>query len=107
MRSARHSSSLIAIAFSAAALFLGGCSSASRTDDRLAADRPRPAPAEKYPDFSQPLDSAMPQMTDDEAARQEAQLSALARQRRAGTISAAEYRRRVEELRLLGQQAAQ
>jgi hypothetical protein len=67
----------------------------------------RPAPADKYPDFSQPLDSAMPQMTDEEAARQEAQLSALSRQRQAGTISAAEYRRRVEALRLLGQQAEQ
>ena len=46
----------------------------------------------------------MTQMTDEQAVQQEAQLSALAHQRRTGRISAAEYNRRVDELRLLGQQ---
>lgn len=88
----------------AVAAALGGCSSTGSSSETLAADRVRPASADKYPDFSQPLDSAMAQMTDEEAVRQEAQLSALARQRQAGTISAAEYRRRVEALRVLGRQ---
>ena len=61
-------------------LSVAGCNSTSTSSDALATDRPRPAPAEKYPDFSQPLDSAMAQMTDEDAARQQAQLSALARQ---------------------------
>lgn len=90
-----------------AALLLAGCSSTSASDDVLVADAPRPGPAEKYPDFSRPLESAMPQMTDEQAAQQEAQLGALARQRQAGKISAAEYQRQVQELRLLGQQTAQ
>lgn len=86
-------------------LLAAGCSSTSTSKDVLVTDRPRPAPAEKYPDFSEPLDSAMAQMTDEEAAHQQAQLSALARQRQLGRISDAEYRRRVAELRRLGQQA--
>lgn len=104
MRSAGHRLRLLVLMLPAAVALAGGCSSKSTSSDVSTTDRVRPAPAEKYPDFSQPLDSAMAQMTDEEAARQEAQLSALARQRQAGTISAAEYRRRVEALRLLGQQ---
>ncbi|MCB1444903.1 MAG: hypothetical protein KDJ87_03630 [Rhizobiaceae bacterium] len=77
------------------------------SSDVATTDRVRPAPADEYPDFSRPLESAMPQMSDQEAAQQERQLSALARQRRSGAISEAEYRRRVRELRLLGQQASQ
>jgi len=85
-------------------LLLAGCSSTSSSNDALVSSRPHPAPAEKYPDFSRPLESAMTQMTDEQAAQQEVQLSSLAHQRRTGRISAAEYNRRVEELRLLGQQ---
>ena len=107
MRSARHYSFMSAVALLTSAAMLGSCSSSSTSGEVLATERVRPAPAEKYPDFSQPLDSAMAQMTDEEAARQQAQLSSLAQQRQAGTISAAEYRRRVEALRLLGQQAEQ
>ncbi|MBX9456099.1 MAG: SHOCT domain-containing protein [Rhizobium sp.] len=102
MRSARYRLHIF-VALLAAGLG-GGCSSGS-TRDVSTDDRVRPAPADTYPDFSQPLDSAMSQMTDEDAARQETQLSALAQQRRAGAISPAEYRRRVEELRLLGRQA--
>ena len=98
---------LLAAALPFVAISLAGCSSTTTSNEVLTTERVRPAPADKYPDFSQPLDSAMAQMTDEEAARQEAQLSALARQRQAGNISAAEYRRRVEALRLLGQKAEQ
>jgi hypothetical protein len=104
MPSAGHHLRLFAAVLPLVAALLGGCSSTSTSSEVLTTERVRPAPAEKYPDFSQPLDSAMAQMTDEEAARQETQLSSLARQRQAGTISSAEYRRRVEALRLLGQQ---
>ena len=107
MRSALCRLRLPFVILPVAAALLGGCSSTSTSSEALTPGRVRPASADKYPDFSQPLDSAMAQMTDEEAARQQAQLSALARQRQAGTISAAEYRRRVEALRLLGQQAEQ
>lgn len=103
MRSARLRYRFIA-AVLPLVLVTAGCSS-TRTETEVGADRPRPAPAEKYPDFSAPLDSAMPQMSDDEAARQEKQLSALARERQSGRISESEYRRQVEELRRLGQTA--
>lgn len=104
MRSAHHRLCLVALLLPMAAAVVSGCSSTSASSDLLTTERVRPATADKYPDFSQPLDSAMAQMTDDEAARQEAQLSALARQRQTGKISAAEYQRRVDALRLLGQQ---
>ena len=101
MRSAAyHLCSLSALAL--IALSAAACSSTSASDDALATGRPRPVTADKYPDISQPLDSAMAQMTDEEAERQEKQLSALARQRKLGRISEAEYRRRVAELRQLG-----
>ncbi len=54
-----------------------------------------------YPDFSQPLTAASVQMSDEEAVALQAKLSALASARKAGTISEAEYQRRVEELRKL------
>ena len=103
MRSTRPSRFFAAL-MALAVLGLGACSSTSTTSDVLASDGIRPAKPGAYPDFSQPLDSAMAQMTDQEAADQEVQLSALARQRQAGTISAAEYQRRVEALRVLGRQ---
>jgi hypothetical protein len=107
MPSAGHRLRLLAITLPLVAAVLAGCSSTTESSDLAATQRIRPAPADKYPDFSQPLDSAMTQMSDEEAARQEVQLSALARQRQAASISAAEYRRRVEALRLLGQQTEQ
>jgi hypothetical protein len=107
MPPAGHHLRLLAAALVFVAASLAGCSSTTTSGDVLTTERVRPAPADKYPDFSEPLDSAMAQMTDEEAVRQEAQLSSLARQRQAGTISAAEYRRRVEALRLLGKQAEQ
>jgi hypothetical protein len=100
MPSARTLKNLIALAVFATGL--GACSSASRTETVHPVDH-RPVQSDRYPDFSKPLDSAMPQMTDEDAARMETQLGALARQRRAGTVSEAEYWRRVRELQALGQ----
>lgn len=60
-----------------------------------------------YPDFSRPLTSAMSQMTDEEASRMTAQLSALAARRQSGAISQAEYMRRVRELQALNQDMQQ
>lgn len=80
---------------------LAACSQSTHTDDvLLSGDTPVPKDA-KYPDFSKPLTSAMDQMSDEEAKQQEAQLAALAGRRRAGTISDAEYWRRVNEMRKL------
>lgn len=100
MPSARTLKNLITLAVLSAVMT--ACSSASRTDETLQPVDHRPVQSDRYPDFSKPLDSAMPQMTDEDAARMETQLSALARQRKAGTVSEAEYRRRVEELQALG-----
>lgn len=52
-----------------------------------------------YPTFAEPLTAANTQMSDEDAAALERQLSALAVSRRAGAISEAEYRRRLSELR--------
>jgi hypothetical protein len=82
-------------------LVLSACSQSIDEDKALlAGDEPVPKDT-KYPDFSKPLTSAMDQMSDDEAKAQEAQLAGLASQRRRGTISEAEYRRRVQEMRKL------
>ena len=60
-----------------------------------------------YPGFSQPLTSASLQLTDEEAAAQQAQLTALGAAKRRGTISEAEYKRREAELRRLAAQHGQ
>ncbi len=54
-----------------------------------------------YPGFSKPLTSASLQMTEEEAAAQQKQLSALGAARTRGAISEAEYRRREAALRKL------
>ena len=100
MPSARTLKNLIALAVFPVAL--AACSNSSRTEATLEPVDHRPVQSDKYPDFSKPLDSAMPQMTDADAAQMETQLSALARQRRSGAVSEAEYRRRVAELQALG-----
>ena len=60
-----------------------------------------------YPGFEKPLTSAALQMTDDEALSQEARLSALAKARKSGSISEAEYQRRAKALRDLAAQHGQ
>lgn len=54
-----------------------------------------------YPSFGAPLTAANVQMSDEQAADLQRKLSALGAQRKAGTISEAEYQRRVEEYRKL------
>lgn len=66
----------------------------------LSGDSPVPRDA-KYPDFSKPLTSAMDQMSDEDARKMDMELAGLARQRRSGAISEAEYERRVAEMRKL------
>mgnify|MGYP000615555852 CR=1 FL=1 len=75
-------------------LLLTACSQSTNGDEPVAKDT-------KYPDFSKPLTSAMDQMTDEDAKKQEAQLAALGARRRSGSISEAEYWRRVREMRKL------
>ena len=90
------------LALAATILVLPGCTSPYK-DKRVFADE-IDENRDVYPDFSKPLTSAMPQMSNEEAAKQEAQLSRLAAQRKSGAISEAEYNRRVEELRKLNKQ---
>lgn len=66
------------------------------------ANRPTgPINTGSYPTFSGPLTAANVQMENDDAAKVEARLTALSRQRQAGTVSEAEYQRRLAELRRL------
>lgn len=60
-----------------------------------------------YPTFGKPLTAANVQMSDEEASSIEARVSALGAQRRAGTVSEAEYKRRLEELRTLAKDHGQ
>jgi hypothetical protein len=77
----------------------------STTSDALSLQTPKPAsaaaPSCDYPDFSTPLKSAMAQMSDEEARQMEAELTALGAGRKNGTISEAEYWKRVRELQAL------
>ncbi|MDI7863946.1 hypothetical protein MRS76_18495 [Rhizobiaceae bacterium n13] len=54
-----------------------------------------------YPTFGKPLTAANVQLSDTEASSIEAQVTALGAQKRAGNVSEAEYKRRLEELRKL------
>lgn len=92
-----------AFALSAIMFALPGCTSSSSSKQVFADEANDPNP-DVYPDFSKPLTSAMPQMSDEEAANQQAQLSALAARRKSGAISEAEYNRRVAELRKLNEE---
>jgi hypothetical protein len=92
--------------------FATACSGTRHYDVPPMEGEPASRKEDPYPDFSRPLTSAMPQLSNEESRRMEQQLSALGQQRRNGTISEAEYWRRVRELRALGaatadQQASQ
>jgi hypothetical protein len=84
---------------------LSACSSSRANEDMLARQAQNtddnPTRSDVYPDFSKPLSSAMPQLSDEDAAKQAKQLSYLAARKRSGAISEAEYNKRVEELRAL------
>ena len=54
-----------------------------------------------YPVFSEPLTAANVQMSDEEAAQNQARLTQLGAARRTGAITEAEYLRRVAEMRKL------
>ena len=54
-----------------------------------------------YPSFGAPLTAANVQMSDEQAAELQHQLTALSAKRQSGAISEAEYQRRVAEMRAL------
>jgi len=56
-----------------------------------------------YPDLSKPLTAANTQMSAGDAQKQGDTLAGLAAKRKSGKISEAEYNRRIEEFRKLGQ----
>ena len=63
----------------------------------------RPAPTNVYPVIEGKLPAASTQMTNEEAAAQQASLSALSKQRAGGQISEAEYERRRKALSRLAE----
>lgn len=67
----------------------------------VAATGSGPARTGTYPSFSDPLKAANVQMENDQAKKVESRLSALGAARRAGTVTEAEYQRRLAELRAL------
>jgi hypothetical protein len=110
----------IALIGAAAAMALAGCMRTPEEKAEIAARRAAPtavvmnatkgeAPTEGglshtpdgYPGFGSPLTAANVQMNDEEAAGLQQKLTALSNRRKAGTISEAEYQRRVAEYRKL------
>ena len=110
----------IALIGAAAAMALAGCMQTPEEKAAFAARQAAPTPVvmsatkgeeptesglshykDGYPGFGAPLTAANVQMSDDEAGGVQKQLTALAAQRKAGTISEAEYQRRVAEFRKL------
>ncbi|MBB3964212.1 hypothetical protein [Rhizobium metallidurans] len=110
----------IALIGAAAAMALAGCMRTPEEKAEIAARRAAPtavvmnatkgeAPTESglshyrdgYPGFGAPLTAANVQMNDEEAAGLQQKLTALSNRRKAGTITEAEYQRRVAEYRKL------
>ncbi len=69
--------------------------------DNPEAAQPRPTYPDGYPNFAGSLNAASVQMSNEEAAALQAQLTSLGAARKAGTISEAEYQARLAELRKL------
>ncbi|MBB4574284.1 hypothetical protein [Rhizobium lentis] len=108
-----------ALICAAAAMALAGCNLTAEEKAAAAAKRAAPTavvmPASKgeavegglakspdgYPNFGAPLTAANVQMSDEQAAELQHQLTALAARRNAGTISEAEYQAKVTEMRRL------
>lgn len=85
-----------------AAAFLSGCMG---SDPALnAAPPPGMNNSGTYPQLGAPLKSATTQMSDADAASMGARLQALADAHKKGTISEAEYNRKIAELTKLGQE---
>jgi hypothetical protein len=112
----------IALIGAAAAMALAGCMRTPEEKAAFAARRAAPTavvmgatkggePVEGglshyrdgYPDFGAPLTAANVQMSDEEAADLQHKLTGLSAKRNAGTISEAEYKRRVAEYRKLAE----
>ncbi|WP_111565023.1 hypothetical protein [Rhizobium sp.] len=116
----------IALIGAAAAMALAGCMRTPEEKAEIAARRAAPtavvmnatkgeAPTESglshyrdgYPGFGAPLTAANVQMNDEEASGLQQKLTALSNRRKAGTISEAEYQRRVAEYRKLAEDHGQ
>jgi hypothetical protein len=84
-------------------LALTACSSATREEQPsiYSATMAKPISTDVYPVIEGKLPVASTQMSNDQAASQSARLTALGAARSSGKISEAEYKRRLEELRLL------
>ncbi|MCD2184526.1 SHOCT domain-containing protein [Rhizobium sp. TRM96647] len=80
-----------------------GCTSASTTTTNAQAVNPGADRSTTYPDITARVQAATAQMSDEEAAKISARVSGLGAQRRAGTISEAEYRRQMAEMDALAQ----
>ncbi|EPE98504.1 hypothetical protein [Rhizobium grahamii] len=110
----------IALISAAAAMTLAGCLQTPEEKAAFKASQAAPTPVvmnatkgeaptvsglshykDGYPGFGAPLTAANVQMSDQEAGGLQSKLTALAAQRKAGTISEAEYQRRVAEFRKL------
>ena len=108
-----------ALICAAAAMALAGCNLTAEQKAAAAAKRAAPTavvmPATKgeaaegglakyqdgYPNFGAPLTAANVQMSDEQAAELQHQLTALAARRKAGALSEAEYQAKVAEMRRL------
>ncbi|MGO8103251.1 hypothetical protein AB9F46_22885 [Rhizobium leguminosarum] len=109
----------IALICSVAAMALAGCNLTAEQKAAAAAKRAAPTavvmPATRgetaegglakypdgYPNFGAPLTAANVQMSDEQAAELQHQLTALAARRKAGALSEAEYQAKVAEMRRL------
>jgi hypothetical protein len=96
----RKAATLVATAL---AMTVAGCNSApvGERTSVYTTTMAKPIPANVYPVIEGKLPAATAQMSNEEAATQEARLTALSSARASGAISEAEYRRRVKELELL------
>lgn len=88
------------IAAGCAILLSGGCSSTADQVEQTSysATMARPIAPDVYPVIEGKRPTAGPQMTNEQAAAQEARLSSLSGLRSSGKITEAEYRRRMQEL---------
>lgn len=76
---------------------MSGCTSASSPSQATLVN-PGADRSSTYPDITAPVHAANQQMSNEEAQKISARVSSLAAQRRAGTISDAEYRRVLLEM---------
>ena len=92
-----------AVAIGAVLAVVAGCTSASTTTTNAQIANPGADRSATYPDITARVQAATAQMSNEEAAKISARVSSLGAQRRAGTISEAEYRRQMAEMDTLAQ----